>query len=259
MSSTLGPSRHRQGIAELIEQAVEHEGRGEDSRNEALVELQALGSRDVLEAATALCRSEDSRRRFVGARILGELGDERCFSDECCDILLALARSEPELEVLRCALFSLGHLGNPRCQPDLIRFADHPDPVVRYAVAFSFHEPQTEEAVQVLLRLMRDRQEVRARDWATMVVGQSAADSEVIRVALLANAVDEDDMVRAEALQGLARRKDRRGVDLLVKELSRSGDCPYFFEDAAKIYLGLDIGQDSDPARLADLLRSMPR
>lgn len=252
-------SRHRQGIVELIEQAVEHEGRDEDSRNDALVELQARGSREVLEAATGLCRSEDSLRRFVGARILGELNHQRRFSDECCDILLELARSEPELELLRCALFSLGHLGNPRCQPDLIRFADHVDPVVRYAVAFSFHEPQTEEAVQVLLRLMRDKEEVRARDWATMVLGESAADSEVIRTALLANAADEDDMVRGEALQGLARRKDRRGVDFLVKELSRSDDCPHFFEDAAKIYLGLDAEQKFDPAELAALLQSTPQ
>jgi HEAT repeat protein len=256
MSRTPAGSRHLQANVDLIEQAVEHESRDESSRNEALVELQVRGSREVLDDATRLCRSEDSIRRFVGARILGELGHERSFPKECCDTLVELARSESDLEVLRCTLFSLGHLGNLRCQPDLIRFADHPDPIVRYAVAFSFGEPQSEEAVQVLLRLMTDKEEVRARDWATRAVAQSVADGEVIRAALLTNAMDEDEMVRGEAFQGLARRRDRRGIGLLVKELSGSNDRGGHFEDAAKIYLDLAAGQEFDPADLVVLLQS---
>ncbi|WP_448951133.1 HEAT repeat domain-containing protein [Labrys neptuniae] len=256
MARTLSNSCRQYTTSDLIEQAIEHERQDDGSRNEALVELQARGSRDVLEAAERLCHSQDSLHRLVGARILGELGNDRSFPEECCDILLELCHSERVLEVLRCALFSLGHLGNPRCQPDLIRFADHPDPIVRYAVAFSFHEPQTEEAVQVLLRLMTDNEDVRIRDWATTALGQSGADSKGIRAALLVNAMDEDELVRGEALQGLARRKDRQGIDVLMKALSAPSDCPSYFTDAAKIYLSLDLEREFDPLELIVLLQS---
>ncbi|WP_454812827.1 HEAT repeat domain-containing protein [Labrys neptuniae] len=245
-----------QETSDLIERAVEHERQEDCSRNQALVILQARGSREVLEAAIMLCRSENPVRRNVGATILGQLGNPRSFPEECCDVLLELVRSNPELEVLRCALFSLGHLANPRCQPDLMRFANHTDPLVRYAVAFSFHAPQTEEAVQTLLRLMKEREEVRVRDWATRALGLSEADGEAIRDALLANAVDEDEIVRTEALQGLARRKDRRAVAYLIEELLTPTCHVDDFADAAKIYLGLNAEQEFDPAELIALLQA---
>src|SRR5262245_22311322 len=59
---------------ELIELAVEYERQAGDSRNEALVVLQARGSREVLDAATKLCRSADPLRRCVGSELLGQLG-----------------------------------------------------------------------------------------------------------------------------------------------------------------------------------------
>jgi HEAT repeat protein len=178
------------------------------------------------------------------------------FPEECCDALLELVRHDPDSQVMVTALFALGHLRNPRCQPDLIKLRNHPNDMVRYGVAFSFGEPQTDEAVRALLELMTDT-EVRARDWATTYVGGTTdLDGPEIRAALLANAADEDELVRAEALHGLARRKDQRAVPHLVAALSANLEHEHNFLDAAKCYLGLDERQKADKGALVAALKT---
>lgn len=62
------------------------------------------------------------------------------------------------------------------------------------------------------------------RDWATFALGsQIDLDTPKLRDALAARLDDPDDDVRAEAMVGLARRKDRRVVPALLRELEN--DC----------------------------------
>jgi hypothetical protein len=66
--------------AKLIELALIEEARDEDVRNDPLVVLHERGTREVLYAALELCRSENPKRRDLGAKILGELGHPRQLS-----------------------------------------------------------------------------------------------------------------------------------------------------------------------------------
>lgn len=246
--------------AALLEAAfVETHEREPGSPCPARVALHARGNREVLEAALTLCRSLDPRWRSLGAEILGELGfPDRTFPEECCDALVDLLRHDTSREVVTSAVYALGHLGNRRCDPDLLALKDHPEPAIRKGVAFSLLGTTLPAAVPVLLQLMEDPHK-ETRDWATTTLGQAVCfDSAEIRDALLRRAAsDSDDITRGEALCGLGRRGDRRGVPLLIKELARIDEqYASYAQDAAKAYLGIDEDEDVASEDLIGALRA---
>jgi HEAT repeat protein len=108
--------------------------------------------------------------------------------------------------------------------------------------------------MDALLGLMEDT-ETMARDWATTAIGGTLAlDGPHIRDALLRRSGDNDAIVRAEALHGLARRGDHRAVPLLIKELISESDYAHLFEEAAKCLVGLDEdAKDSEEEIVAAL------
>src|SRR5579863_74924 len=221
----------------------------------AIVVLHVRGTREVLDAAVALCASDDAKRRVLGAQILGELGTpDRTFPEECRTALFDLLRRERETTVLAAAAFALGHRGKPCDAPELIALRKHPSDVIRHGVAFALQGATSPTGVQVLLELMEDRYEL-ARDWATTSIGGTVAlDGPEIRAALLRRAEDTDEYTRAEALHGLARRRDNRVVPYLQAELSLNRENTYLFEDAAKAYLGIDEDREIDREALISRL-----
>jgi HEAT repeat protein len=251
--------RDSRATSELIETALAEAARVDDlpEGDRADAVLHARGTREVLVAALELCGSSDPQRRALGAEILGQLGSpERTFPEECCDALLDLVRHDPDRQVLRMAVFALGHLGNRRCEPDLIVLRSHPDNAIRHGVAFALCGATSPSAVEALLELMDDPYAL-ARDWATTSIGQTVSvDGPEIRAALLRRATDNDVFTRAEALHGLARRHDERVVPYLIAELPVDRDCADLFRDAAKAFLGLDEERKVDREDLIAALRS---
>jgi len=243
-------------VAELIDLALTRNDESHDGWLAVSV-LHARGTREVLDAALELCRSPDAGRRACGALILGQLGvPDRPFSEISCDALLDLIRHDEDEGVLADAIFALGHLGNPRAEPDLINLTHHPAESVRYGVAFALNRATTAAGVAALLELM-DNSGVMARDWATTAIAHNVLiDGLEIRKALLRRVRDEDEIVRAEALHGLARRKDERVAPFLRAELQVPGERVHLFADAAITYLG--IADERDVSR-EDLLLALTR
>ena len=96
-----------------------------------------------------------------------------------------------------------------------------------------------------------------ARDWATTSIGQTVSvDGPEIRAALLRQVEDDDEITRAEALHGLARRQDERALPYLLAELSLPREYGYLFADAAKTYLGFDKDEAIDPDTLIAALEA---
>jgi HEAT repeat protein len=250
----------QRSTADLVETALTDTDR-EDNLPEnyhAIAVLHARGTRDVLEAALALCATPDPRRRALGALILGGLGpfEKKTFPEECCDALLDLVRHDRDLHVLAVAVSALGHLRNRRCEPDLIALKNHPDEEIRHGVAFALRGTKEPASVQALLELMEDPNE-RARDWATTSIGQTVSvDGAEIRAALLRRVNDSDVLTRAEALHGLARRRDERVVPYLIANLPLERDGTYPFYDAAMTFLGVDEDREVDLEELLAALRS---
>jgi len=128
----------QRSTADLVETALTDTEREDDlpKNYHAIAVLHSRGTRDVLEAALALCATPDPRRRALGALILGGLGpfEKKTFPEECCNALLDLVRHDRDLHVLAVAVSALGHLRNRRCEPDLIALKNHPDEEIRHSV-----------------------------------------------------------------------------------------------------------------------------
>jgi hypothetical protein len=85
-----------------------------------------------------------------------------------------------------------------------------------------------------LIAMTKD-EDVSNRDWATMLLAAEEADTPEIRGALLSAANDENDVVRAEALVGIAQRDRGLALPLVLKALSGEWVSMPVFEAAALV------------------------
>jgi HEAT repeat protein len=197
-----------------------------------VVTLHYRGGAEEFQVAADLCRSQDSRERKLGADILGQLGwADRTFLAESVDLLIPLL-NDPNDSVVSSAAVALGHRGDPRAILPLCALNRRPDSELRQSSAFalsSFDEPA---AISAKIQLSAD-EDPRVRDWATFGLGSlSNVDSEEIREALYARSEDEDEVVRGEALVGLARRQDERALGLVRRELTNKIGADLILEAA---------------------------
>jgi HEAT repeat protein len=194
----------------------------EDEAWDAVVMLHFRGTREVFDAASQLCRSECPQERTLGANILGQLGiPDRNFPGESVALLLGGLKAESDEEVLDAICVALGHIHDSAAIPALAQLKTHPSSVVRFAVVFGLLGYEESLAIQALIELSEDQDDL-VRDWATFGLGtQIEKDTLEIRDALFARLFDEDEVTRGEAFVGLARRRDQRIIDPLIKELAR--------------------------------------
>jgi HEAT repeat protein len=117
-----------------------------------------------------------------------------------------MLQSETNPRVVVAVAFALGHQHDARAVPELVRFAEHPEADVRYAVVHGLMGQLAPLAIATLIRLTEDP-EAKVRDWATFALGsQIDLDTREIRDALIARLDDPDEATRAEAIDGLSRR-----------------------------------------------------
>jgi HEAT repeat protein len=174
----------------------------------------------VFDAAEQLCRSKRSKARTLGADILNQLGHpERTFPNESLQVLAGMLEGEADSGVLQSVLFALGSLDLPGAIDAILSARRHVDFLVRYAVVSALTGKEDQRAVNALIELSTDADEL-VRDWATFGLGtQLDLDIPPIREALVARLEDPDPVTRAEAFVGLARRKDRRVIPSLLEAL----------------------------------------
>ena len=204
---------------ELIRVALTE--KDEDAAWEPVTVLHERGTREVLVAAQRLCGSSEAAERELGANLLGQLGaPKQPFADERFDCLAKTIRSETDADVLQAIAVAFGHLNNPRCVEWLLPLKAHPDDLVRWGVVHGIKGHNHPGAIEALIELSRDDDED-VRDWATFALGSEIdTDTPEIREALWERISDDDEEVRAEALTGLARRKEPRIAEILLKELA---------------------------------------
>lgn len=140
------------------------------------------------------------------------------FADESAAPLVALL-ADAEPAATASALYALGHLG--RGEPaQLAPLSQHPSEDVRQALAYALGGRTDAISTSTLVALSGDVDRD-TRDWATFALGAlSQDDSPAILDALAARSNDPDDEVRAEAMAGLAKRRDERAFQPLLQELS---------------------------------------
>lgn len=210
--------------------------------------LRQIGSREVFDRAAAWCRSDEPLQRARGAEVLAQLGctsdhPENNFPEESFNVVAALAESEKRIQPLSSAIHALGHIGDPRAIPLLVRYGTHPESEIRFAVACACGSFGNEPAVvAVLLELMRDADED-VRDWATFGLGTlGTVDTPEIRDAFAERLNDSSADVVDEALAGLAQRRDPRAVPLILERL-RQPDVDDHTLESAGAMLGMRAGK----------------
>ena len=222
------------GIDDLIKSALrEHD---DDKAWVFVQELQKIGTAEVLICAAGLSHSEDPKERCLAANILGQLGvPDRTYPKESIDILIEMLQGEQEPIVLEAIAVALGHQDTERAVDALYPIRNHPDAQVRLGVTFGILQQDAQTAIDMLLSFMNDNDD-EIRDWATFGIGSMLdIDTPAIREALYARVRDNEADVRAEAIVGLAIRKDARIVQTILDQLSEAEFHPLIVDAAAEM------------------------
>jgi HEAT repeat protein len=234
----------------------------EDAYWEAVSELHGRAEDRTFKLASVLCDSFAGGERCLGADVLAQLGAEpgaspaeSPFASAAGDVLMRLLQEDDEPAVLSSAAVGLGHLHDDRAIEPLVGLASNPDPVVRRAVVHGLMGHDDDRAVAALIDLSAD-EDGDVRDWATFSLGvQIERDTEDVREALAARLGDPYGDTRAEAVRGLARRRDERALEAVLSA-DGNGDGSATLDEAV-VLLGATTG---DPRLLGRLegLRADP-
>jgi len=208
----------------------------EDVAWDAVMTLHHRGSREVLDRAAALARSDCPLERRVGAEVLAQLGcPGRPYSDEVKAILLPRLEFETDAAALAAVISALAHQDGTDGRRASLRFLRHPDADVRYSIVHALSTLTEPWAVAGLIELSRDS-DPKVRDWSTFGLGSMIeVDKPEIRAALKARLNDEDPDARGEALVGLARRKDLAVSPSLRERLAADDVDSYDLEAAEEM------------------------
>lgn len=226
-------------IENLIEIALDENDLESDVRWDSIRTLQKRGTREVFEAAKTLCESGNSLQVSLGADILGLLAVDLetgslPFGEETSELLVRISATPLELFALDCVLIALGKTRTDTAIKKLLEFKSHESDLIRHAVTHGLLTQEDDDSIIAMIGLSND-EDVEVRNWATFGLGsQINIDMPMIREALFARLDDSDEVVRGEAFVGLAKRKDERILELLIKEL-RGGKVAEQSVEAADI------------------------
>jgi HEAT repeat protein len=233
---------------------------GEEAYWDAVTELHTRGEDRTLQLASVLCDSIAAGERCLGADVLSQLGAtpgesaaESPFASAAGDVLMRLLEEDDEPAVLSSAAVGLGHLRDERAIEPLVRLSSHADPGVRRAVVHGLMGHDDDDAVAALIALSAD-EDGDVRDWATFSLGvQIDRDSGEVREALAARLGDRHGDTHAEAVRGLARRRDERALEAALAGDDEGSSTI----DEAVVLLGATTGDPRLCGRL-EALRADP-
>jgi hypothetical protein len=226
--------------------ALARAAENEDAYWDAVSALHGRGEQRTFDLAAVLCDSFAAGERCLGADVLGQLGlvpgatpAESPFASAAGAVLVRLLEEDDEPAVLSSAAVGLGHLRDDRAIDRLVVLASHPDAEVRRSVVHGLMGYDDDRAVAALVGLSADS-EGGVRDWATFSLGvQIDRDTTEVRDALVARLDDSDVDARAEAIRGLARRRDERALEAALAAASDGGGPNV---DEALVLLGASTG-----------------
>lgn len=232
-------------------------------------ELHSRGNLEIFHSARELCLSSNIRSRQLGADVLGQLGPERPHRSESLKVLHKMLETEKSPKVLNSILTAISHSQKPEDTfgiKKISTFRDHGSKDARLSLVFALLYRTDRISIPTMIYLSRDKSPM-VRDWATFGLGtQIELDTPAIRKALVERLKDPDCDTRCEALMGLAKRKDPRVKDALIKELAREDVTSLPFEAASELgdkalltYINMQIAsadKETDKLWLADAVDS---
>jgi HEAT repeat protein len=229
---------------------------------EAVKTLRLSGSRKVCDQALEWCSADDPLKRARGADVICQLRDsivgEKSFPAEAYFVLTQMLANEREARPMASAIAGLGHLGYASTVPLICTFRSQREQDVRLNVASALSSFSSDPgSTATLIELTADADDD-VRDWATFGLGRGDVDSVEVREALLNRLGDSHADTRAEAISGLARRKDLRLLPALFQLLSET-EITMYAAESAELLLGIEEQPDwSGPEYMAALTEKFP-
>jgi len=207
----------------------------QDDFPESLALVHYRGSEEEFQIGASYLSSSDPIDRALGADVLAQLGwQDRTYLNESVDLLIPALQDEDEF-VVYCVCCALGHRSDPKAIPHVLKLAQSKNNKIRYGVVSALLGQESKDAVEVMIALSKDS-DLDVRNWAMFGLGsQIEVDTAEIRDALLLGASDSDSEIRGEALVGLAERKDKRVIDLLLNEWASYVDVGILSLEAAEM------------------------
>ncbi|MBL7691846.1 MAG: hypothetical protein JNM41_09640 [Flavipsychrobacter sp.] len=181
----------------------------------------------VFEKCILLTHSKDKKARKVGIDVLAQLGETpRPFYTATNKRFFELLNTEKDPEVLMALLYAIGHNNDSLTRPQidkLCEFEYSDNALIREGLVNALLGVDNTRAIDTLIKLSTDKLN-HIRDWATFGLGsQVERDNWKIREALWNRVSDKHKDTKAEAIVGLALRKDDRVKEIILRELL-SGD-----------------------------------
>jgi HEAT repeat protein len=176
---------------------------------------------DLLPLCLELAERPPSEARVLAAHLLGQANSYWPeMRESATSRLRHMLETETATDVLNQAGIAVGFWKDEAALPALVQLRSHPSSDVRYGVVLGLSGIEREDAKRYLIELTRDA-DLDVRDWAVFGLGQQTAlDFPELREALVAALEDTHEMVRAEAIDGLAVRQDERAIPALRRELA---------------------------------------
>lgn len=191
-------------------------------------ELRKRPNQYVFDRAVGLIKTNNDKEIIIGIDILAQLGfNPRFKQNEIIEICFSILDKEQTPKVLESILFAISH-NNEILSKDhvltLTKLKTHSFCIVRYGLVQALSGLEQKDAIETLIELSGDK-DPDIRDWATFSLGtQIETNNDSITKVLWERMKDSSEMVRSEAIAGLAKRKDKRIKDTLIQELKNIDD-----------------------------------
>jgi HEAT repeat protein len=184
--------------------------------------LRCRPSTELFNKCKEFTKSDDPKIRKIGIDILAQLGlATRPFQRQTLKLYFELLKVEKDPEVLMYLLFSIGH-NNDKLTKEQIEiicsFSNYENKMVKEGLVSALGFIDNLEVIEVLINLSNDKSNY-IRNWATFYIGQGARNNKNIREALWQRVNDKHQETKLEAISGLAKRKDKRVVEVIKREL----------------------------------------
>lgn len=217
--------------SELLELAIADESKDTQSRP-ALVVLQLRDTDQLFQSVKELLKSPIAAARAVAVYVLKEkVGASHL--EEARTLVTDLFADEHEACVIVALVYATERLKMPNQSKLTLGLEKHASKDVRLALAFALDSHQDFKGIDMLVDLTNDKED-EVRDWAVFGLGVlGSVNCPQVNDALFARMDDPIVEIRHQALEGLAKRRDRRALPVLVRELEIGWHGPMLY-DAAK-------------------------
>lgn len=197
-------------------------------------ELSSRPNKEVFDQCVEFIKSEEAKKRVIAINVMAQLGVRpRPFYRETIQILFELLVNENNEKVIWSSLYALGHNNEEFKETEispLTKFRDHKSPEIRHALVSALLRVNNKIAIDTLIHLSNDSDSA-TRDWATFGLGtQIERNIKKIREALWLRVNDSCQDAKLEAIVGLAKRRDTRVTEIIIRELTEGEYGTLLFE-----------------------------